>query len=245
MDIGGNSLTYLGHSTFLIETEGREKIIIDPWLEENPQTPEDLKRIAELDTILVTHGHHDHFGDVIPLARKTGARVVANFEISSYLLANGIENVHPMQKGGPDQVGEIKVTVTDAIHASSIAEEDGTIVYAGEPGGYLVEFRNGFELYHAGDTGLFGDMRLIGDLYAPDLAILPIGGRVLMGPFEAAHAASFLKVNHVIPMHYGTTPFPVELAGTPEQLRERLEDISPETRVYALKPGESWEQPAQ
>ena len=237
-NIGGNRITYLGHSTFGIVTEGGERIIIDPWLTDNPQTPEDLKRVEDLDTILVTHGHFDHFEDVIPLARGTGARVVANFEISTYLLGKGIENVYPMQKGGPDQVGQIKVTVTDAIHASSIGEPDGTIVYAGEAGGFIVEFENGFKIYHAGDTGIFGDMRLIGELYNPDLAILPIGGRVLMGPFEAAHATRLLGVDHVVPMHYGTTPFPVTLSGTPDELREHLAKISPNASVHVLAPGE-------
>ena len=148
---------------------------MDPWLTDNPQTPEDLKRVAELDTILVTHGHFDHFADAVPLARRTGATVVANFEISSYLQSKGIEDVTPMQKGGTARVGGIGVTVVDALHASSIAEEDGTIVYAGEPCGYVLEFESGLKLYHAGDTGIFGDMRLIGELYRPDLALLPIG----------------------------------------------------------------------
>ncbi len=236
--LGDNGITYLGHSTFRITTAAGENIIIDPWLTNNPQTPENLKQVDELDTILVTHGHFDHFEDVIPLARQTGARVVANFEISTYLLGKGIETVYPMQKGGPDQVGHITVTVTDAKHASSIAEEDGTIVYAGEPGGFLVEFENGFKLYHAGDTGIFGDMGLIGELYRPDLAILPIGGRVLMGPFEAAHATRLLGVDHVVPMHYGTTPFPVTLSGTPDELRDHLSKIAPYATVHAMKPGE-------
>lgn len=236
--LGDNNITYLGHSTFGITTAAGENIIIDPWLVDNPQTPEHLKQVDELDTILVTHGHHDHFDDVIPLARQTGARVVANFEISTYLLAKGIENVHPMQKGGPDQVGQIKVVVTDAKHASSIGEPDGTIVYAGEAGGFIVEFDNGFKLYHAGDTGIFGDMRLIGELYNPDLALLPIGGRVLMGPFEAAHATRLLGVRHVVPMHYGTTPFPVKLSGTPEELREHLSRVAPYATVHVMAPGE-------
>lgn len=236
--LGDNSITYLGHSTFRLMTAAGENIIIDPWLTENPQTPDDLKQVNELDTILVTHGHFDHFGDTIPLARQTGARVVANFEISTYLLGKGIENVYPMQKGGTDQVGDINVTVVDAKHASSIAEEDGTIVYAGEPCGYIVEFDNGFKVYHAGDTGIFGDMGLIGELYRPDLAILPIGNRVLMSPFEAAHAVRLLGVGHVVPMHYGTTPFPVTLPGTPEELRVYLSKVAPYAIVHVVQPGE-------
>jgi L-ascorbate metabolism protein UlaG (beta-lactamase superfamily) len=236
--LGGTRITYLGHSTFRFVTAGGEQIIIDPWLADNPQTPEELKQVDELHTILVTHGHFDHFDDAIPLAEQTGATVVANFEISTYLMGKGIENVMPMQKGGTAQVGGIQVTVVDALHASSIAEEDGTVVYGGEPCGYIVEFESGFKLYHAGDTGIFGDMRLIGELYRPDLAILPIGNQVVMSPFEAAHAARLLGVRHVVPMHYGTSPFPVSLPGTPEELRDHLSNIAPETVVHVMTPGD-------
>jgi L-ascorbate metabolism protein UlaG (beta-lactamase superfamily) len=164
--------------------------------------------------------------------------VVANFEISSYLQGRGIENVMPMQKGGTARLGGINVTVVDALHASSIAEEDGTIVYAGEPCGYILGFESGLKLYHAGDTGIFGDMRLIGELYRPDLALLPIGNRVVMSPFEAAHAARLLGVRHVVPMHYGTSPFPVALPGTPEEFREHLSEVAPGTVVHVMAPGD-------
>jgi L-ascorbate metabolism protein UlaG (beta-lactamase superfamily) len=141
--LGGTRITYLGHATFRVVTAGGEQILIDPFLNEN-------------------------FADAIPVAEQTGAMVVANFEIFSYLQSKGMENVMPIQKGGTAQVGGIKVTATHAFHSSSIAEEDGTIVYAGEPMGYILEFESGFKVYHAGDTAVFGDMRLIGDLYSPD-----------------------------------------------------------------------------
>lgn len=236
--LDGVRITYLGHSTFVFETAGGERIIVDPWLTDNPQTPEHLKQVGELDTILVTHGHFDHFADAVPLARRTGATVVANFEISSYLQGKGIEDVVPMQKGGTARVGGIGVTVVDALHASSIAEEDGTIVYAGEPCGYVLEFEGGLKLYHAGDTGVFGDMRLIGELYRPDLAFLPIGNQVVMSPFEAAHAARLLGVEHVVPMHYGTSPFPVPLSGTPNEFREHLSGAAPGIAVHVMAPGD-------
>jgi len=233
--LGGTRITYMGHATFRINTPGGGQIVIDPFLQENPQTPDDMKQVGQLDTILVTHGHFDHFSDVEPLAAQTGATVVSNFEIFSYLQRQGIENAYPLNKGGTGQVGGVKVTATHAFHSSSIQLDDGSYIYAGEPQGYVLEFESGFKLYHAGDTALFGDMRLIGELYSPDLALLPIGDRVVMSPFEAAHAARLLGVQHVVPMHYGTFPF---LPGTPEEFQKHLGEIAPEVTVHVMKPGD-------
>src|ERR687893_434228 len=130
--------------------------------------PDHLKRVGELDTILITHGHFDHFSDVMPLQGQTGAATVSNFEIFSYLQRQGVENAMPVQKGGTIRVGGIKVTATHAFHSSSIALDDGTVIYAGEPMVYVIEFESGFKVYHAGDTAVFGDMKLIGELYRPD-----------------------------------------------------------------------------
>ncbi|MFP5370973.1 MAG: metal-dependent hydrolase, partial [Actinomycetes bacterium] len=188
-----------------------------------------------LDTILITHGHFDHFADVLPLAGQTGATTVSNFEIFAYLQSQGVENAMPVQKGGTAQVGGIKVTATHAFHSSSIQLDDGSSIYAGEPMGYIVEFESGFKLYHAGDTAVFGDMRLIGELYRPDLALLPIGNQVVMSPFEAAHAARLLGVGHVVPIHYGTFPF---LPGTPEEFQEHASRIAPDARIHVMKPGD-------
>jgi L-ascorbate metabolism protein UlaG (beta-lactamase superfamily) len=233
--LGGVRITYLGHSAFRFVTAGGEQILIDPFLTNNPQTPEELKQVGELDTMLITHGHFDHFEDAIPVARETGALAVANFEIFAYLQSQGIENAMPMQKGGTSQVGGIKVTATHAFHSSSIQTEDGSLIYGGEPVGYIVEFESGFKLYHAGDTAIFGDMQLIGELYRPDLAFLPIGNQVVMSPFEAAHAARLLGVRHVVPIHYGTFPF---LPGTPEEFQQRVSEIAPGTTVRVMQPGE-------
>ena len=233
--LGGTRITYLGHSTFQFVTAGGEQILIDPFLANNPQTPEELKQVGELDTMLITHGHFDHFEDAIPVARQTGALAVANFEIFAYLQSQGIENAMPVQKGGTSQVGGITVTATHAYHSSSIQTEDGSVIYGGEPMGYIVEFESGFKLYHAGDTAIFGDMRLIGELYRPDIALLPIGNQVVMSPFEAAHAARLLGVGHVVPIHYGTFPF---VPGTAEEFQEQVSGIAPDTTVHVMQPGE-------
>jgi L-ascorbate metabolism protein UlaG (beta-lactamase superfamily) len=233
--LGGVRITYLGHATFLFVTAGGEQILIDPFLTENPQTPDELKRVGELDTILITHGHFDHFADVMPLAGQTGARTVSNFEIFSYLQREGVENAMPVQKGGTIQAGGIKVTATHAFHSSSIALDDGSFIYGGEPVGYVIEFESGFKVYHAGDTAAFGDMQLIGELYRPDLALVPIGDQVVMSPYEAAHATRLLGIRHVVPIHYQTFPF---LPGTPEEFQQHVNEVAPGTTVHVMNPGD-------
>src|SRR5215210_783418 len=233
--LGGTRITYLGHATFRFVTPGGEQIIIDPFLTENPQTPDELKRVGELHTILITHGHFDHFSDVMPLQGQTGARTVSNFEIFSYLQRQGVENAVPVQKGGTVEVGGIKVTATHAFHSSSIALDDGSVIYAGDPVGYIIEFESGFKVYHAGDTAVFGDMQLIGELYSPDVALLPIGDQVVMSPYEAANATRLLGVQHVVPIHYGTFPF---VPGTPEEFQKHVNEVAPNTTVHVMKPGD-------
>ncbi len=141
----------------------------------------------------------------------------------------------PIQKGGTIEVGGLKVTATNAFHSSSIALDDGSLIYGGEPLGYVIEFESGFRLYHAGDTCIFGDMRLIGELYRPDLALLPIGDQVVMSPYEAAHAVRLLGVGNVVPIHYGTFPF---VPGTPEEFQQHVSEIAPGVNVHVMKPGE-------
>src|SRR5919202_278967 len=140
--LGGARITYMGHATFRFVTAGGEQIIVDPFLTDNPQTPDELKRVGELDTMLITHGHFDHFSDALPLLGQTGATAVANFEIFAYLQSQGVEKAMPVQKGGTAEVGGIKVTATHAFHSSSIQLDDGSLVYGGEPLGYVVEFES-------------------------------------------------------------------------------------------------------
>ena len=230
----GNQITWLGHSAFRITTPSGKVVLIDPWLEGNPACPAALKNPARVDVILITHGHSDHVGDAVPLGLRHKPQIFYMYEISVWLSSKGLSNVTGMSKGGTVKTGEIEATMTHAIHSSS-TEDGGQVVYMGEPGGYIVRLPGGLTIYHAGDTGIFGDMKLIGELYSPELACLPIGDLYTMGPREAAHAIHLLGVHHVIPMHYGTFP---ALTGRPEALRELTKDIGG-LEIYALKPGES------
>jgi L-ascorbate metabolism protein UlaG (beta-lactamase superfamily) len=228
----GLTITWLGHAAFRIQSPGGKVLYIDPWLE-NPRAPADARPVARADGVLVTHGHFDHLGNAVEIAQQTGAPVVGSWEVSVYLNGKGIENAIGMNKGGTVEVAGLAVTMVSADHSSGILEGD-RVLNGGEAAGYVVRFENGFTLYHAGDTNVFGDMKLIGELYRPDLALLPIGGHFTMGPREAAYAVRLLGVKAVLPMHYGT--FPV-LKGTPEELRTQLEGVDVE--VVALAPGQT------
>jgi L-ascorbate metabolism protein UlaG (beta-lactamase superfamily) len=230
----GVKITYYGHSAFRLAGDG-VSVLIDPWLS-NPRLQTPLEQVGKVDLILVSHGHMDHVGETVPLAQKTGATVVAIHELSQILAAQGVSRVVGMNKGGTVTLAGLKITMTQAVHSSTMNVE-GKMVPAGEPGGYVVQFPNGFTLYHAGDTAVFGDMDLIRQLYRPELALLPIGSHYVMSPTQAALACHFLKPKWVIPMHYGTFPL---LTGTPAELIELLKD-KPEIEVVVLKPGETVE----
>jgi L-ascorbate metabolism protein UlaG (beta-lactamase superfamily) len=230
----GNKITWLGHSTFAITLPSGKVILLDPWLTGNPTCPEAQKTPARVDAMLISHGHGDHLGDAVALGMKFKPQIACNYEIYLWLASKGLENISPMNKGGTQRLGEIEVTMVDAKHSSGI-EDDGKVVYAGEPAGFVVRLPGGLTMYHAGDTAVFGDMKLIGELYEPELACLPIGDLFTMGPREAAKAIRLLNVRHVIPMHYGT--FPV-LTGTPAALRNITQDILG-LEIHALKPGET------
>jgi L-ascorbate metabolism protein UlaG (beta-lactamase superfamily) len=224
--------TWLGHATFLVATPGGKKVLFDPWMTGNPKSPEAAKQLGHVDLILVTHGHGDHTTDVVPIARQTGAQVVAPYELSGYFQRKGLQNVTGMNPGGTLPALGLAVTMVRADHSSSV-EEDGKAIYAGVATGYVVRLENGVTFYFAGDTAIFGDMRLIGELYHPQIAFLPIGDFYTMGPEQAAKAVEMLGVKQVVPMHYGTFP---ALTGTPAKLRELL---GGRAEVVELQPGET------
>jgi len=227
------SFTWLGHATFLMKTPGGKRIIMDPWVSGNPSCPESAKQVGALDLMLITHGHEDHTGDAVSIGRSSGAHVVAPYELSVWLQKKGLKNVTGMNPGGTLNALGLSVTMVPACHSSSV-EEDGQIVYMGVATGYVIAFEDGLTVYYAGDTSVFGDMRLIGEMYRPTLAFLPIGDLYTMGPAQAAKACELLGVTQVVPMHYGTFP---ALTGTPARLRELV--ASRGVEVLELKPGES------
>jgi L-ascorbate metabolism protein UlaG (beta-lactamase superfamily) len=227
------AITWLGHSSFVLRTPGGKTVLCDPWYTGNPSFPADAKP-TKADVILVSHGHSDHITDAAAMAKSTGATVVGIWEVTSWLGTKGVQNIEPMNKGGTVDVKGLRVTMTEAIHSSSF-DENG-IVYLGEPAGYIVRLENGQAIYFAGDTALFSDMKLIGELYKPEIAFLPIGDRFTMGPDTAAIAARWLGVKQVVPMHYATFPL---LTGTPAQLKQHLSGT--DIQVLELKPGETAE----
>lgn len=244
----GGEVLWLGHATTRITSIEGKVIVIDPFLKKNPKTPQkykDLAALGKVDVILVTHGHMDHVADLSELARLTGATVVANAELVRQMVAMGQldqDKTIAMNKSGTvTPVGDgIRIHMVRAEHSSSLvfgqaAENEPNMIYAGEPVGYVIEFENGYTIYHSGDTGVFGDMALIGQMYEPDLAMISIGGYYTMDGKDAGFAmAKLMKPTKVLPIHYGT--FPV-LTGTPQQLKDALGGTDIE--VLDLMPGQS------
>ena len=219
--------TWYGHSCLEIVTPGGKTIIVDPWFA-NPMSTKSADQVDRCDVLLVTHGHFDHIGtgdkpDALVVAERTTPTWVAIHELHLWAAARlerGADQCVGMNKGGTFEAAGLKVTMTHADHsAGDVLMGAQTPHYLGEPVGFVVEVENGFRFYLSGDTTVFGDMRLIRDLYQPELAVLPIGGHFTMGPREAALAVELLGVRHVIPEHYGTFPI---LTGTPDQLRSEL-----------------------
>ncbi len=241
-------IIWLGHSTFEIRLPGGETIVIDPWLGQpssfgfpypepfgNPSYPKGYE-IQNCDVMLISHGHYDHLSGAKFLADKFSPAVITNFEIGGWLESKGFQNVTGMNIGGMASAGPIQVTMTNAVHSSSISS-DGQTIPGGSPAGFVLHFAGGRRLYYTGDTAVHSDMALIEQIYKPELCILPIGDLFTMGPEQAAAACRILRPKKVIGAHYATFP---PLTGTPAALRDRIQDL-PETEVVELVPGEPYE----
>ena len=242
----GFRFTWYGHAAVGLESEGGTHILIDPWLG-NPRSPTAAEAIERCDVMLVTHAHHDHLGtglyqleqaDALAIARRTHPAWPAIHELSLWLdtLDLGAEVVG-MNKGGSVSIRGVRVSMVEAIHSGgdwlSGASQP---IYLGEPVGFVIELENGRRVYHSGDTALFGDMRLIGELHHPDVAFLPIGGHFTMDPVAAARAVELLGVTTVVPIHHGTFPI---LTGTPDELRDELVHLGlGDVVVLTPEPGE-------
>jgi L-ascorbate metabolism protein UlaG (beta-lactamase superfamily) len=233
INLDGIKITWLGHATFRIETPGGKTILIDPWVMGNPMCPDDQKKFEKIDVMLCTHGHGDHIGDAVALARKHDPVVVGIYELCLWMQKKGAKQISPMNKGGTQTVGDIRVTMVHADHSCGI-EDDGQIIYGGEACGYVIQFENNLKIYHSGDTNVFGDMSIIHELYAPDIAMIPIGDHYTMGPREASYACRLLRPKAVIPMHFGTFPL---LTGTPDALSRLVSEMGVE--VIRMEPGKT------
>jgi len=247
---------WLGQASTRITTLSGKVIVIDPFFTNNPKTPaewKNLDKLGKVDVILITHGHGDHVGtlgrtdgssDAAELAKRTGAKVLGPAGLIQTMIdlgwVTGEQGIRFAKGGVVTPAGpQIKITQVRAEHSSEVtivdpATKKSTSYIGGEPAGFIIEFENGFKLYHMGDTGLFGDMRLIGEYYKPDLVMMPIGGHFVMDPRDAAYATrEMLKPRYVIPIHYGT--FPV-LRGTPQEYRQFLGQTT--TQVFPINPGD-------
>ncbi len=228
----GTRITWLGHATVLIQTAKGTNVLIDPFIAQNPKFPKGFVLPEKIHYILLTHGHGDHISDAAPVATKHGSTVVAIYELADYVAGKGVTNTIGMNLGGTVQLADVAATMVEAKHSAAAQDEGGTH-YVGVATGFVLTVTDGPVLYHAGDTAVFGDMKLIAELYHPEVAMLPIGGHYTMGPKEAALATRLLAPGIVLPLHFGTFP---PLTGTPQELAT-LVDAG--IHVVQWNPGES------
>jgi len=226
-------ITWLGHATVLIRTAKGTTILIDPYIAQNPKYPKSFELPSKIHYVLLTHGHGDHISDAVPVATRHGAKVVAIYELASYIAGKGVPDTIGMNLGGTAQLDDVAATMVEAKHSSGAQDEKGTH-YVGVAAGFMLSVSGGPVLYHAGDTSVFGDMKLIGDLYRPRIAMLPIGDHFTMGPKEAALAVKLLGPQVVLPIHFGTFPM---LTGTPDALAAL---VPSNIEVVRWSPGEEY-----
>jgi len=228
----GTRVTWLGHATVLVQTPKGTTFLIDPFIAQNPKYPQGFVLPEKIHFILLTHGHSDHIADAVPIANKHDSTVVAVYELAAFVAEKGVAKTIGMNLGGTVQLEEVSATMVDAKHSAG-ADDGNRARYVGVAAGFVLTIADGPVLYHAGDTAVFGDMKLIQDLYHPELAMLPIGGHYTMGPKEAALAAQLINPSIVLPIHFGTFP---PLIGTPDELAALIE---PAIQVARVTPGGS------
>jgi L-ascorbate metabolism protein UlaG (beta-lactamase superfamily) len=228
----GTSITWLGHATVLIQTAKGTNILIDPFIAHNPKYPKSYALPEKIHYVLLTHGHGDHIADAVPVATQHGSKVVAIVELADYIARKGVKDTVGMNLGGTVQLNDVSATMVESTHSAGAQDEQGTH-YVGVATGFVLSVAGGPVLYHAGDTNVFGDMRLIAQLYHPEIAMLPIGGFYTMGPKEAALAVELLGSKIVLPIHFGTFP---PLTGTSKELAEL---VGSGVEVRQWEPGDS------
>ncbi len=228
------TIKWLGHAGFIINSPQGKTIIIDPWIKDNPLCPVKLDDIKEADIVLVTHDHFDHMGNAVDIVKKTGATIVVAPETAGKLQSdmglsadNIVSGGYGMNIGGSVEIKGITITMTQALHSSETAA----------PAGFIIKLEDGKTIYHAGDTGIFESMRLLGELYNIDLALIPIGSVFVMDPYQAAHSLRLLKPKKAIPMHYKTFPI---LEQDANRFVELAKQIAPDVEVIVLEPGDTY-----
>ncbi len=243
----GTELTWYGHSAFRIETPEGHVLLVDPWITNpsNKAGKEDLANLGKVDLILITHGHFDHVGDAVEIAKKTGAKLVSTFDLGTSLVKYA---GYPKDQAGYDTLGnfggeihllggEVDIAFVPAIHSSSVTPPDGKEIHmGGNPGGFLIMVKNGPAIYHTGDTDVFADMKLVAKFHKVDVMLACIGDHFTMGPERAALAVNLVNPKVVIPMHYGTFPI---LTGTPEEFAKALKANKAKAKLEVMKVGET------
>jgi L-ascorbate metabolism protein UlaG (beta-lactamase superfamily) len=233
--LAGTRITWLGHATVLIQTAKGTNLLIDPFIGQNPAYPKSFTLPDTIHYILLTHGHGDHISDAAPVAARHASTIVAIYELADYMSGKGVKNTIGLNLGGTVQLNDVAATMVEAKHSSGAQDENGTH-YVGVAAGFVLKIEDGPVLYHSGDTAVFGDMKIIHELYKPEVVMLPIGGHYTMGPKEAALAVRLLAPRTILPLHFGTFP---PLTGTPVQLSEQLGQDGAGFEVIRWAPGET------